>query len=454
MFGTAVASVRSMGLSEQELYEIVRDGYVYAYPLVLHHVAILQLTNFAAPTGVPGQGPPNVFSHSPAFPPMDYTALVRANVDTLYSVAHLDLGPEPMVLSMPAVDRWFVMQLLSLWTDVFAAPGTRTTGRAARSFLLVGPAWRGEVPSGLELIRSPTRLMSVGGRIQTNGVADYESVHRIQSRFCLTPLSTWVRREYTAARGVVDPAIDMRTPPPAQVAAMNAAVFFGRFAELLKDNPPGSHDYPMIHRLQQAGLEVGERFDLDSMAASLQPTWERATTDGRALVASLGRKAIGEGGREWVYSATGGSWGVNYRDRAAIAHAALGQNLPQDAVYPALSCDSEGRMLDGRHRYVLRFGRGRLPPVDAFWSVTAYDTEGYFIPNPLKRQALGDRDPLVMNPDGSLDLWIGAEPPGPGKEANWLPTAKAPFTLLMRLYSPKSEVLDCTWTPPLVRRLS
>jgi hypothetical protein len=245
----------------------------------------------------------------------------------------------------------------------------------------------------------------------------------------------------------------MKTPPPAQVAAMDGAAFFGRFADLLKDNPPGAYDYPMIHRLQLAGFRVGRTLDLDTVDPVLRQAYERGTTDGRALVASLGRKAAGEGGRGWVYTSSGGAWGVNYRERAAIAYAALGQNLPQDAVYPSLSTDSEGRVLDGRHRYVLRFGRGRFPPVDAFWSVTAYDTDGYFIPNLLKRRALGDRDPLLVNDDGSLDIWIGAESPGPGKETNWLPTAKAPFTLLMRLYSPKSEVLDCTWTPPLVRRL-
>jgi hypothetical protein len=193
----------------------------------------------------------------------------------------------------------------------------------------------------------------------------------------------------------------------------------------------------MIHRLERVGFKVGQGFDLNAAPPDVKKAFERATADGKALVVSLGKKAAGEGGKGWVYNTTGGSFGVNYRERAAIAYAALGENLPQDAVYPSLSVDSDGKPLDGKQKYVLHFEKGKFPPVDAFWSVTAYDADGYFIPNALKRQALGDRDKLVTNADGSLDLYIQAESPGKDKEAKWLPVAKAPFTLLMRLYSPK-----------------
>ena len=118
-----------------------------------------------------------------------------------------------------------------------------------------------------------------------------------------------------------------------------------------------------------------------------------------------------------------------------------------NAVYPSLAVDSEGHPLDGNNNYILYFDKGKLPPVDAFWSVTAYDVECYLIPNVMKRQALGDRDKLVTNADGSADFYLQADSPGAGKEANWLPVAKAPFTLLMRLYSPRDEILDGSWTP-------
>jgi hypothetical protein len=444
--------VSAQSISEQETYEIAKEAYVYAYPMILIHVTSQQATNFAEPTGIVTQTPYNQFSHAKAFTPVDLKVVIRPNVDTLYSSVNLDLGPEPIVLSVPATDRFFHLPILSLWTDVFAVPGTRTTGRnTARDFLLVAPNWQGAAPAGLEIIRSPTRYAAIIGRTQTNGAADYENVHKIQAGYKLTPLSAWGKGDYVPPKGKVDPAIDMKTPPPVQVDKMDAVTFFGRFAELLKDNPPGPFDYPMIHRLERVGFKVGESFDLNAAPANIKLAFERATADGKSLVATLGKKAGGEGGKGWVYTTTSGAYGVNYPYRAAIANCCLGENLGQDAVYPSLAVDSEGRPLDGNRKYVLHFDNGKLPPVDAFWSVTAYDADGYFIPNVLKRQALGDRDKLATNADGSLDLIIQADSPGAGQESNWLPAAKPPFTLLMRLYSPRSEVLDGTWTPPPVR---
>jgi hypothetical protein len=420
---------------------------------MLEYTSMRQLTNFPEPTGIPAQGPTNQFSHATAFPPVDFRGVVRANLDTLYSVGHVDLGPEPVVLSVPATDRYFMLPILSLWTDVFAAPGTRTTGRnTAREFLLVGPRWQGEAPPGLKIIRSPTRFAVIGGRTQTNGVADYDNVHKVQQGYKLTPLSAWGKGDYVPPKGKVDPSIDMKTPPPVQVEKMDAATFFGQFAELLKDNPPGSCDYPMIHRLERVGFRAGHSFDFKTAPPAIKGAFERATADGKKLVAELGKKESGEGGKGWIYSTNSGAYGVNYPYRAAVAYFALGENLAQDALYPSLTVDNEGRPLDGRNKYVLHFDKGRVPPVNAFWSVTAYDTDGYFIPNALQRQALGDRDKLQFNPDGSLDLYIQADTPGAGKESNWLPVAKAPFTLLMRLYSPRNEILDGTWTPPAVKR--
>jgi hypothetical protein len=356
---------------------------------------------------------------------------------------------------VPSTDRYFMLPLLSMWTDVFAVPGTRTTGRnGARDFLLVGPTWQGDVPSGLEIIRSPTRFVGIGGRTQTNGIADYDNVHRIQASYKLTPLSAWGKGNYSASKSSVDPAIDMKTPPPMQVEKMDAAAYFARFAELLKDNPPGPFDYPMIHRLERAGFKLGQSFNIEAVPPPVRQAFERAAMDGKALIAKAAKQAGGEGGKGWVYTTRSGVYGVDYLYRAAIALCCLGENLPQDAIYPSLSTDSEGRPLDGTGKYVLHFDKGKFPPVNAFWSVTAYDTDGYFIPNALNRLALGDRDKLVNNPDGSLDLHIQAITPGTQKEANWLPVNEKPFTLLMRLYSPRSELLDNIWAPPALKRLN
>ncbi|UVE16109.1 DUF1254 domain-containing protein [Pseudomonas sp. LS44] len=442
----------AQALSEEEAHAIAKDAYVYAYPLLLTHITLQKLSNFAEPTGSV-RGPANQFHHARAFPVPSNKTVIRSNVDTLYSAAVLDLKDEPIVLSVPATDHYFHLPMLSLWTDVFAVPGTRTTGKnTARDFLVVGPQWNGSVPAGLEMIKSPTRYTWIIGRTQTNGVADYATVHKVQDGFKLMPLSAWGKGAYVPPKGQVDPSIDMKTPPPAQLDKMDAAAFFGRFAELLKDNPPNPVDYPMIHRLERLGFTVGQSFDLAAAPASVRQAFERGYADGRALVLAEGKKEAGIGGKGWVYTTRSGTYGADYLYRAAIAQCCVGENLPQDAIYPSLASDSEGRPLDGNNQYVLHFEKGKLPPVDAFWSVTAYDIEGYFIPNPLERLALGDRDKLVSNADGSLDLYIQADSPGQDKEANWLPVAMAPFTLLLRLYSPREEIIDGVWTPPAVVR--
>jgi hypothetical protein len=163
----------------------------------------------------------------------------------------------------------------------------------------------------------------------------------------------------------------MKTPPPVQIEKVDAATYFARFAAVLKDNPPGPFDYPMIHRLERVGFKQGQRFDLNAAPSTIKLAFERAITDGKATVAKAAKQASGEGEKGWVYTTRSGAYGVDYSYRAAIALCCLGENLPQDAVYPSLSTDSEGRPLDGESRYVLYFDKGRFPPVDAFWSVTS-----------------------------------------------------------------------------------
>ncbi|MGX1105356.1 MULTISPECIES: DUF1254 domain-containing protein [Bradyrhizobium] len=448
-----VGSASAQNVSEQEAYAIAKDAYVYAYPLTLTHATVQRLSNFAQPVEGDAYGPPNQFHHVRAFANPEAKLVIRTNVDTLYSAGVLDLKAEPMVLSVPSADRYFMLPMLSLWSDVFAVPGTRTTGRnTARDFLVVSPQWRGDAPAGLEVIKSPTRYVWIIGRTQTNGIADYANVHKVQDGMKLTPLSAWGRADYVPAKGTVDPNIDMKAAPPVAVDRMDAATYFGSFADLLKENPPNQVDYPMIHRLERVGFKVGQSFDLAKAPANIQQAFNRGHADGKALVLAEGRKAGGIGGKGWIYTTRSGAYGVDYLYRAAIAQCCLGENLPQDAVYPALSTDSDGRALDGANKYVLHFDKGKLPPVDAFWSVTAYDIEGYFIPNPIKRQAIGDRDKLITNADGSVDLYLQADSPGKDKEANWLPVGKAPFTLLMRLYSPREEFLQGKWTPPDVAK--
>lgn len=442
----------SVPLSQEEVTQIARDAYVYAYPLVLMDVTRIQTSNFATPTQFP-HTVPNHFVHAAAFPPDNFKVIVRPNADTLYSGAWLDLGPEPVVVSVPASDRYFMLPMLSLWSDVFAVPGTRTTGRnRAVDYLVVGPQWQGQAPAGMEVIHAPTRYVLVIGRTQTNGPADFSHVHQLQSQYRVTPLSVWSNPDAPPQKWTVEPGVDMTTPPPILVTKMDAQTFFKRFTQLLKDNPPGPFDYPIVHQMERLGIRVGMPFDVDRAPPELQAAIEKGVAEGKALVAKLKQNDTGADRKGWVYTTEGGAYGVNYRLRAGVAAFALGMNLPDDAVYPSTSTDSEGRPLDGTHRYVWHLDRSQIPPVDAFWSITAYDKDGYFVPNALKRYALGDRDKLKFNSDGSLDIYIQADPPGNDKQSNWLPVAAAPFTLMLRLYSPRLAVLDGEWQAPLIKQ--
>jgi len=439
-------------VSEQEAYEIGIDAYLYLYPLVVMEVTRAQLTN-VEPGKPPARVPMNTFGHLRAFPPASFKFVVRPNFDTLYSSAWLDLSKEPMIVSAPDTQgRYYLLPMFDMWTDVFAVVGKRTTGTGAGHYALVAPEWRGDLPNGVERIDAPTPIVWIIGRTQTNGPKDYPAVHAVQDGYQVRPLSQWgsETRPPTAA---FDPSIDMTTPPPRQVGAMPAAKFFTVAMELLRRYGPHITDQPMLARMKRIGLEPGNTFDFNAVDPAIRRALEHAATDALRLTfdkaSSIGRQANG-----WqINTDTMGAYGTSYLKRAIVARALLGANLPEDAVYPATSVDSDGKPLDGANRYVIRFEKGQLPPVGAFWSITLYDNEGYALPNSLDRFAIGDRDGLVSNADGSLQIIVAAADPGPDKKSNWLPAPRDAFNLTMRLYGPQRRVLDGTWLPPPVQRL-
>jgi hypothetical protein len=289
------------------------------------------------------------------------------------------------------------------------------------------------------------------GRTKTDGPQDYDAVHEIQAGFKVTPLSEWGSTP-RPAEVKTDPSIDMKTPPKLQVDAMPADRFFANAAEALKVNRPHLTDEPIVARMKKIGIEPGKASDIDKVSPQVRAALEAAPATAQKLMAwkvpTLARVA-----NNWSMNTdTVGVYGNYYLKRAIIAQQGLGANLPEDAVYPLNLGDQAGRPLDGANRYTLHFDKGTLPPVDAFWSVTLYDPEGYQVANPINRFALSSWMPLRYDPDGSLTLYVQNESPGKDKEANWLPGPKGPFNLTMRLYAPKAEVLTGKWSPPPVTK--
>ena len=446
-----IGAARAAPISEQEASAIGASAYVYLYPLVMMDITRRQATNIEAGKRF-GRGPMNMFVSVPEYPPADFRDVVRSNFDTLYSIAWLDLTQEPMVVSAPDTNgRYYLLPMLDMWTDVFASPGWRTTGTQAADYLVTPPGWSGTVPAGVTRIPAPTPYVWIIGRTKTDGPPDYEAVHKIQAGYKVTPLSDWGK----AARPIVvkiDPTVDMTTPPKTQVDSMPAAKFFATAAELMKLHPPHITDQPIVAQMRRLGIEVGKSFDLDKADPVVRRALANVPDAGRQLMAwkvhTLARVVNG-----WSMNTdTMGVYGNYYLKRAIVAQFGLGANLPEDAIYPLNLADESGKPLDGANRYVLHFEKSNLPPVDAFWSVTLYDSDGFQVANVLNRFAVSSWMPFKYNPDGSLDLYFQNESPGKDKEANWLPAPKAPFNLTMRLYAPRSEALTGKWAPPAIVR--
>jgi len=429
---------RATTMDEALATTIVREAYMFAYPLVL-----MDMTRRVRSTD-----PTNAFTHFRAFPPGDFRDVVRPNFDTLYSFAWLDVSEEPMVVSVPDTGgRYYMLPMLDMYSDVFAVIGSRTTGTGAGHYAVVEAGWAGSLPDGATRIEAPTAGVWVIGRIQTNGVADYETVHQIQDALEVTPLSVWPAPPSSPVADV-DETIDRTVGPADQVAAMTGAEFFEYAARLLQSNPPHLIDQPMVARMRRVGIEPGERLDADA----LDPVVRAAIDAAPAVCLEEMEAAVRNAAplrNGWAFMRSNiGVYGTNYRFRAGIALVGLGANLPEDAIYPLVYLDADGEPPTGDKDYVLHFDAADLPPVDAFWSVTMYDGEGFTVPNALDRYALGDRDPLRYNDDGSLDLYLQHESPGDELASNWLPAPRGPIGVTMRLYAPRSEVLDGTWSPP------
>ena len=249
-------------------------------------------------------------------------------------------------------------------------------------------------------------------------------------------------------------SVDTKTPPAIQVNRMNGVAVLTRLAELFSKYPPHANDYPILFRMRALGLEPGKPFDpgkLDPARAATINAAAKQALDGLApAMRKIGRITNG-----WnLVTENIGTCGTSYEQRAIIAFGGLGANLPEDALYPTAFVDAKGLPVSGANKYVLHFDKGKLPPADAFWSITMYDKDGFQVPNPINRFAIGDRDKFAFNADGSLDIYVQAAPPGKDKESNWLPAPKnAPFQPTLRIYSPRQEVADGTWAPPPIRRV-
>jgi hypothetical protein len=444
----------SAAVGEEEAHKIGIEAYIYGYPLVTMELTRRVLTNVAAPAGE--KAPMGQFAKLREYPTPANKEVTAPNADTLYTLAWLDLAKEPWVLSIPDMrDRYYLMPMLSGWTDVFQVPGKRTTGTNAQTYAITGPGWKGTLPAGVKEYKSPTSMVWILGRIYCTGTSeDYKAVHALQDQFKLVPLSAY-GGPYTPPAGKLDPAVDIKTPVREQVNRMSAGEYFKLLAALMKDNPPAKADAPMVAKLAHIGIVPGQDFDISKLDPAVQKGLAGVPKAGiERIMAQF--KTAGKDINGWLFSTRTGLYGTDYLQRALVTAIGLGANRPQDAIYPTSEVDAEGKPYDGAHRYVIHFPKGQVPPVRGFWSLTMYDADYFFVPNPLNRYTLSSRFKFNYNKDGSLDFYIQKNSPGKGKEANWLPAPDGKFILMLRLYWPRERppsIIDGTWKPPAVRRV-
>lgn len=446
-----VCSASAQSVSRDEARDIAREAYIYGFPLVDNYR--VEYAYFVDRNNREFKAPWNQISNVARVFTPDDTTIQAPNSDTPYSAVGADLRAEPLVFSMPAMEknRYYSAQFVDGYTFNFAYIGSRTTGNEAGHYLLVGPDWKGETPPSIKaVIRSETQFDFVIYRTQLFGPDDLDNVKNIQAGYKVQPLSQFLGKPAPVAAQAID------WPKPLTPAEQRTSPeFFKLLNFILQFCPTHPSERELMARFATIGIGAGKTFDPDA----LPPEMRQAIQDGMAdawkrydevnkLVAE-GKITSGDmlGTRDYLKN--------NYDYRMVTAVNGIYGNSKDEALYPIYQVDANGQKLDGAaHKYVLRFPPGQLPPVNAFWSLTIYHgPNSSLYANPLKRYLINS--PMLpgmkADADNGLSLYVQHDSPGVDKEANWLPIPDGSFMAAMRLYWPKAEAINGTWKAPPLR---
>lgn len=443
-------------ISPKEASAIAEEAYIYAFPMMENYRTMyVQAIDKTAP----GYGGPfNQLVHKTTLLGPEFKDIVRPNNDTMYSFAWLDLRAQPIVITVPEVkDRYYSVQLVDMFTHNFAYVGTRATGTAAGSYVVAGPQWQGTKPGDTkEVFRSESNFVYCIIRTEVDGPKDVAAVVELQKRYLLTPMNVFLgRSRVPVAAGITFPAYD---PEKAKSAG-----FIDLFNFLLAQVVVVPEEQELMARFGRIGVRPGALSASLGLSPELRDAIDAGVGQGIMAIAQAG---VDLGKIEGVTTRTEHGWegavGIfgsgkemrsKYVVRATAAMIGLYGNDADEAYYPIGNKDASGNPLDGsKHSYVMRFDRGELPQVDAFWSMTMYSLpDQLMVANPIDRYSIGDRNKLRYGKDGSLTIYIQRESPGQKKESNWLPAPDGPFSLQFRMYLPKPAALDPLYLPPPLR---
>jgi hypothetical protein len=439
-------------LTAEEAKSLAKEAYLFGMPVVFFEkqVDFQSYTNKVTEK----RAPINQFFHYRAFVEASDKSVVGFNVDNLYSLAAIDLSREPLVLFIPEMgNRFWLMQVIDAWNGVPAAPGSRTHGSKGGTFVIVGPDYKGELQKDMEIIKSPTKLVILGGRTYCAGKADYATVHKLQDQYKLVPLSQWGKNYVPPATVPLKQGVDGTTLVNKQFNALTAEQFYKNLNRLMVSNPPYASDSVVVKKIEKLGIKPGADFSLSTFKPEVAKAIEEGYADGfKAMMkesTQLGKIVNG-----WSLTYDMGKYGTRYAYRAAWTYFGIGGNILEDAFYPLAQVDADKNPLDGANKYTLTFTKDEIPPASAFWSLTMYDFDAYLVPNALNRYALGDRSNLKFEKDGSLIIYLQNSNPGKDKESNWLPSpASGKFKVALRLYVPKPVATQGKWIPPAIQKV-
>lgn len=449
-----VAPGLAQSVSPGEARAIAKEATIYGFPMVDSYR--IQHSYFVDSAGPEYKGPWNTLVNNARVYTPDDKAIQTPNSDTPYSYVGADLRTEPLVFTVPAVEkgRYYALQFIDLYTFDFAYVGSRATGNRAGSYLLAGPRWKGDKPKGVKsVIRCETDFAFVLYRTQLFDPADIEKVKAVQAGYKVQTLSQFEGRPAPVAA----PAVAFAKPlgPEQERGSLE---FFGLLNFLLQFSPTHPSERALMARFARIGIEAGKPFD----AAALSPEIRQALQDGmadgwkafaefKATQLDTGKRtsADGFGTRAFLKN--------DYLQRMSAAALGIYGNSKDEALYPAYFVDSAGQKLEGANRYLLRFPPRQLPPVNAFWSLTMYRLpESLLYANPINRYLINSPmlPSLKRDPDGGITIHVQHESPGKDREANWLPAPAGPFFAVMRLYWPKQPALNGKWKAPALARAS
>ncbi|MBN9691876.1 MAG: DUF1254 domain-containing protein [Verrucomicrobia bacterium] len=456
---TSSVTVQAAAPSPKEIQAIAEETFIYGLPLVMNYAVMNEFC--VDKNSSQYKGPFNTIANEARVFTYKDTAVVTPNSDTPYSMLWLDLRAEPMVISVPAVEksRYYSVQLTDGNTYNYGYIGSRATGNDAGDFLVVGPDWKGSVPPGIKKVfHSTTPFGLTIFRTQLFNPDDMPNVVKVQSGYKVRPLSAYLNRPAPPAA----PKINF-LPATTKGIKENFLAYLDAALEFV---PESSLDRDIRAKMAHLGIGPGKKTSANALTPEQRAAVLAGVKSGEAKVAAYlesGMKNI----NNWKVGSLFGDaefYNGDWLKRAAAAEGGIYGNNADEAMYPMTRQDVSGAVLDtSKHRYTLTFPAGQTPPVNAFWSVTMYDGKTQFlIKNPINRYLINS--PMVpsmkRNPDGSLTLYIQKDSPGADKEANWLPAPNDTAYLVMRLYWPRTEspsILPAgsgSWNPPGVVKVN